>query len=106
MATRFEVTFFQVKFQERELDFVISWSHNSPCALYVSGIRLRKVWTADCYTGPRVFYGHFPINISCVIPTSSTRYNSTKKWRSFIGVLLSQFSKIVAHLARAYIEVT
>lgn len=71
MAARVEVTFFQCEFQKRELDLITYWGQDSPCALYVLGVGLRKVWTSYCHTCSCVFYGYFSINIVCVIPASS-----------------------------------
>ena len=72
VATRLLVTFFQVKFQKRKLDLVTNRSQYPPRTLYVLGVGLREVWTAECYTCSCVFDWHFAINIFCVISTGST----------------------------------
>lgn len=79
VATRLQVTFFQVKFQKREFDLVTDRSDYSPCTLYVLGVGLGEVWTAECYTYSCVFDWHFAINIFCVISSGSTRCETKKR---------------------------
>lgn len=74
MATRVQVTFFQVKFQKREFYLVTERSDYSPCTLYVLGVGLGKVWTTERYTCSCVLYWHFPVNVVCVITAGSTCY--------------------------------
>ena len=84
VATRLLVTFFQVKFQKRKLDLVTNRSQYPPRTLYVLGVGLREVWTAECYTCSCVFDCHFAINIFCVISTGSTCCETKKIYHHFL----------------------
>ena len=84
VATRLLVTFFQVKFQKRELDLVTNRSKYSPRTLYVLGVGLGEVRTTECYTCSCVFDWYFAINIFCVISTGSTCCETKKHYHHFL----------------------
>lgn len=77
--------FFQLKFQERELNFETVRGLNSPRALYVPRITLWEIWAANSDAGSCVLDGNPAINVVRVISKSCASY---KKVCIFLFVML------------------